>query len=703
MSISNRVRFLPMMLLQLSAIAIAGAQNPESQSAANPARYGGIPDTAAIELREVTARGSRPFTAASSQTIRDRDFALRVMLKPTDLIKVTPGLFTGQHAGGGKANQYFLRGFDIDHGTDLALWVDGMPVNGVSHGHGQGYADLNFIIPELFDRVEVNKGPYFAEYGDFATAGAVRLRTREHFGESSVELSASQFNTFRFLGIYAGKDSIHNPVLAAEVYRDDGPFAHPEDLNRFKLFFRSSLIRTGHSDLSLTLMSYGSDWNGSGQIPLREVESGRLDRFGSIDPSEGGNSQRHSASVALRSAPDERSEFNASAYLIDYRLRLYSNFTFFAADPVNGDQIGQEDRRMVAGFNASYRARRNALGREWTLLAGLDLRSDWIENALDRTKERRSLGRIVEADIRESGLGLYAQEEVSPLDWLRLVGGFRADYFGFDVTDRLQVLSDTAPGFSGQATSGARSASIFSPKANAIIGPFLRTELYLNYGQGFHSNDARGVVRHPGGVTPLTKAIGYEMGLRNKSIPRVDLAASLWKLDLRSELVWVGDEGISEARGPTERTGVDAEARVRILSWLWADADLTLSRAAYVGNAGNGDAVALAPTTTFAGGLSARHPSGLAGSLRVQHLADRPATEDESLTAEGFTVVDLGLGWRWRNVEADLSLANLFGTEWREAQFANESRLPGEAGPVADIHFVPGTPFQAQGGIKIHY
>ncbi|MDQ3000642.1 MAG: TonB-dependent receptor [Fibrobacterota bacterium] len=686
MSFLKFVRFLTLFLFQWSAPA--SAQDP---------------DTSAIQLPEVTARGARPFTAASSQTIRDRDFALRVMLKPTDLIKVTPGLFTGQHAGGGKANQYFLRGFDIDHGTDLALWVDGMPVNSVSHGHGQGYADLHFIIPELFDRVEVNKGPYFAEYGDFATAGAVRMRTKERIRESSAELSAGQFNSYRFLGIYAGRDTVHQPVLAAEVYRDDGPFTNPEDLSRFKLFFRSGLVKTSTSDLTLTLMSYGSDWNGSGQVPMREVEAGRLDRFGSIDPSEGGNSQRHSASMALRSVPDDRSEFTASAYLINYRLSLYSNFTFFAADPVNGDQIEQTDSRTISGFNVAYRTQRSALGLEWTTLVGLDMRNDLIENALGTSKERQSLGRIVDADIRESGMGLYAQEEVSPLKWLRLVGGIRADYFGFDVSDRLQSPSDTAPSFSGTTTSGARSASIFSPKANAIIGPFLRTELYLNYGQGFHSNDARGVVKRPGGVTPLTKAIGYEIGLRNDLIPRVDLAASLWKLDLESELVWVGDEGVTEARGPTERFGVDAEARVKILTWLWADADLTLSQATYTENAGNANAVALAPTATFAGGFSGRHSSGLKGSLRVQHIADRPATEDESLTAEGFTVVNLGLGWRWKNVEANLSLANLFDVEWREAQFANESRLPGESEPVADIHFVPGAPFQAQGGIRVYF
>ena len=484
-------------------------------------------DTSVIELPDATARAAKPFTAASSQTLRDRDFALRVMLKPEDLIKVTPGLFTGQHAGGGKANQYFLRGFDIDHGTDLALWVDGMPVNNVSHGHGQGYADLHFIIPELFERVEVHKGPYAAEYGDFATAGAVRMVTRERFKESFAELRGGMQSSYRFLGVYAGADTVHRPVLAAEVNRSDGLFENPEDLERYNLFFRSSLMRTSSSSVDLTLMSYGADWNGSGQIPERAVKAGTLDRFGSVDPSEGGNSQRHSASIKLRSTPGDRSDWQVSAYLINYRLALYSNFTFFAADSVHGDQIEQNDRRMVTGFNGFYRSTGKGLGLDWTSTAGLDMRNDIIQNALGPSQARRRIGETVAAGIREGSMGLYLQEEVSPLARLRLVGGVRADYFGFDVSDKLQAISDSAV-----KTSGVRSASVISPKINAILGPFFKTELYLNFGHGFHSNDARGVVKRPDAVTPLAKAVGYEAGVRTSLIPRVDFAAALWKLDM---------------------------------------------------------------------------------------------------------------------------------------------------------------------------
>jgi outer membrane receptor protein involved in Fe transport len=662
-------------------------------------------DTASFELPAATLHGDLPFSAASSQTVRDRDLKQRPILKPADLIKVTPGLFVGQHAGGGKANQYFLRGFDIDHGTDLALWVDGLPVNMVSHAHGQGYADLHFIIPELYDRVEVTKGPYSAELGDFATAGSVRMRSRRAF-ESFTEVSGGVFNTWRFLGVFQEDNDPSKPVYAAEVYRDDGPFDRPEGLERYNLFYRNPLVGSSKGGIDLTLMSYGSGWNGSGQVPLRAVEAGTLSRFGSIDPSEGGQSQRHSAELRWRGASgDGRSEWEASAYLLRYQLSLFSNFTFFAGDSVRGDGINQRDARLVSGFDAHHRFYREAWGVRWNTLAGIQMRHDRAETALDRAQQRRLTAQVVDATVDEGSLGLYLQEEIIPSPYVRLVLGLRSDHFGFDVEDHLN-----APDTAGPKTSGVRDASILSPKANLIVSPLGgrrgavldALEIYLNYGEGFHSNDARGVVRDTG-ATPLAKARGYEAGVRAGFFDRLELAAAAWRLDLRSELVWVGDEGTTEARGATERQGIDLEARLRLLSWLWADADVNLARAVYAGNAGNANAVALAPTRTISAGLSADHRSGARAAVRLEHIGDRPASEDRGFTAEGFTVIDVSLGYRYRRIEVFANVFNLLNTGWREAQFVNESRLAGEPGPVEDIHFVPGTPFQVQGGLKVFF
>jgi outer membrane receptor protein involved in Fe transport len=655
----------------------------------------GAHETPAV-MMELTVTAPKPQTAASSQVIRDKDLGMRPIIHPTDILKVTPGLYTGQHAGGGKANQYFLRGFDSDHGTDVALWIDGMPVNNVSHAHGQGYADLHFVIPELIEKVEVHKGPYFVEYGDFATAGAVRLNTRRVFTENMASFTGGSYDTYRYLNIVTSKESPLKPTLAAEIYGSDGPFDHPERLKRYNLFLRSSFIETPDSSMSLTLMSYGSGWNGSGQVPLREVEAGRLSRFGSVDPSEGGNSQRHSASLLYMSRPREGEEWNASAYLINYRLSLFSNFTFFANDPVNGDQIEQDDRRVISGFQSSYRMAREALGRTWTTVIGVQGRSDSIETQLNNTVNRRRVSQMADADIREGSLGAYLQEEVSPVSWLRLVGGVRADYYGFDVEDNLQVLPSSG-------TTGTAQDYLFSPKGNAIITPQENWDIYLNYGEGFHSNDARGVVQSENAVTPLTKARGYEAGSRVKFFERLDVAIALWRLDLDSEIVWVGDEGTTEARGKTKRYGIDGEIRYRVLDWLWTDFDITQSQARFVSNAGNGDAVALAPTRTISGGLSARHASGFFGSFRAEHIADRPANESETLTAKGFTLFNLTSGFRKGRWEVRLDVPNLFNANWREAQFANESRLSSEPDPVEDIHFVPGAPRTYLGTLRYYF
>lgn len=652
-------------------------------------------DTTTIDLPDRDARGAKPFTAASSQTIRDRDLATRTILKPADLLKVTPGLFVGQHAGGGKANQYFLRGFDIDHGTDLALWVDELPVNMVSHGHGQGYADMHFVIPELYDRVEVRKGPYDAADGDFATAGSVRLRSREHFDESFVEYRLGAYNTHRTLGLFTLPDAAGAPVIAAEILHDDGPFENPENLERYNLYWRNTFVADPSRRVDLTLMSYGSGWNGSGQIPLRAVEDGSLDRFGAVDPTEGGNSQRHSAQLRARGTDaNANAEWELAAYLVRYDFALYSNFTFFANDSVNGDQFVQTDHRTLSGFRAALHQAHGLWGLRGRSSLGVSLRADAIENMLGTSVARKQTGKVVDARIRQASLGVHAQEDLTVLPWLRLVGGVRADYFGFSAEDKLEDPADSAA-----RNSGVRSATQISPKANLILGPFHKTELYFNYGHGFHSNDARGVVRSPDAVTPLARAIGYEVGARTNLIPRVELAAAVWRLDIGSELVWVGDEGVTEASDATERTGFDFEARARILPGLYADLDVTHSRAVYPGG---GEVVALAPRLTATGGL-AYERGGFRGSLRAQHLADRAATEDESLTAEGYTLVEASLAYRWRSIEARLDVANLLNTEWREAQFANESRLQGEPAPVEDIHFVPGTPRQMQAGLKVYF
>jgi outer membrane receptor protein involved in Fe transport len=694
----------------------ASGSPPTSPPPATP-----VPPPAASQPAsfETVVVAPRDYTSASSQIVRDRDFLLRPHRRPADILMSVPGMYVIQHAGGGKANQYFLRGFDADHGTDVAISVDGVPVNAVSHGHGQGYADLNFVIPELVERIEVRKGPYAAQDGDFATAGSFNLVTRQVADRSSITIGGGQFDTYRGLAIV--NSIIGDPasgwrsLLAGEIYATNGPFVHGEDLKRLNLF--GKLTRDfGAGHLSLTLTSYGAGWNASGQIPRRAVAAGLLDPFDSIDPTEGGNSQRHSAVLAYH-AVGEGAETRVSAYVVGYRLGLYSNFTFFSADPVNGDQINQTDERVFAGFRASQRWLRTMSSVVFDTSVGAQVRTDRIETGLYHSVARKRIGRVVDADIGEGSLAVFAQEDTSWTRWMRSVVGIRSDFFGFDVTNRLEPLDPTAP-----RTSGVLKALRTSPKASLVLGPSAATELFLNFGMGFHSNDARAVVRGDAPGTPLARATGYEIGVRSSLAGRrLDIAASAFGLDLGSETVWVGDEGTTEARGPTRRLGLEAEARLRILPWLFADLDANFVRATFIENPGNANAVALAPTRIISGGLSALHPRGFLGRVGFFHIGDRPATEDRFLRAEGFTRVDAAAGYRMARFELAVTVQNLLNTSWREAQFANVSRLPNETGPAScgpgtrpvedggafrgceDLHFTPGAPVNVYGSASLFF
>jgi outer membrane receptor protein involved in Fe transport len=426
-----------------------------------------------------------------------------------------------------------------------------------------------------------------------------------------------------------------------------------------------------------------------------------MSRFDSIDPDEGGESERHSLFARWRSG-----DWSVLAYGVHYAFDLWSNFTFYSADPEAGDMIHQSDRRWTTGGEITWRHDHELFGRASTTTIGMRLRGDAIENGLAAAPGRQDRARSVDASVFEASAGVFAEQETEWTPWLRSVLGVRADTFGFDVEDRLGEGDGTA------------ADALVSPKASAIFTPVEDLDLYVNFGTGFHSNDARGVVR---GVTPLSRAVGGEVGARVRLLDRVDLAAAGFVLDLASETVWVGDAGTTEARGATRRFGVELEARAELLSWLHADVDFTATRAEYVENPSNADAVALAPTRMISGGLTARHPTGLFGRIGAVHIADRPATEDGTLIAEGFTRVDATAGWRNERVELSVSVQNLLDTEWREAQFANVSRLPHESTPATcpagtravgdgadfegceDVHFTPGAPLNIQANATLRF
>jgi len=634
---------------------------------------------------ELVVTAPKPITAASALTASAEDLKERPLNRPGDVAEIMPGLFAVQHAGGGKANQYFVRGFDADHGTDAALAIDGVPVNMVSHAHGQGYADLHYLIPETVSSVDVRKGPYEVFDGDLATAGAIDMHLLDEVEESSVSATAGSFGTWRGLALLGANPGTSHAVGAVEVYGTNGPFEHPEGLTRFNGYAKFSTTLADFARVSVAGSTYGSGWDASGQIPLRAVEDGSLSVWGTVDPTEGGQSTRRQVWASFFAGEEDRA-LTARAWYGSYALNLYSNFTFFASDPDHGDQIEQQDQRRFGGYDVAWT--RTLSPGAWSFVTrfGAQGRSDTIQTWLFHDEARERLSTTVDADVAETRNGAYVREEIGFGRWARLVGGARFDHYAFQVDDALDTPAD------GVLTSGVKDASLLSPKANLVFTPTPWLDLFGNWGRGFHSNDARGVVRSEDPVDPLTVATGYEGGLRVKSERWGQVAVVAWGLDLDAETVWVGDEGTTELRGATHRTGLDGMVRATPLPWLHGDLDVTLASATYTSNAGNGDAVALAPTFTLAGGLGVNHPSGATGGVRVRHIGDRPATESGSLVAEGWTVLDAEAGYRWRFLAAQLQVNNVTNTEWREVQFANESRLADESEAVEDIHFTPGWP-----------
>ena len=627
--------------------------------------------------------GHKPLSAASSSEVRDRDFALRPIGSVQDILRVTPGLVMVQHSGGGKANQYFLRGFDADHGTDIALSIDGIPINLVSHAHGQGFADTNFIIPELVERVEITKGPYFTSQGDFATAGAVNLVTRTGFEHSSFGFGTGVSPghgspSYRGLLIASPKWDKANAVFAVEVGRQDGPFDNPEGWDRDKLFNKISVPLTATSNLFIGESSYAGNWHGSGQIPARAVDEGIVSRFGSIDPSEGGNTARHQLFTGYKLRPNEDSELNALAYVGTYRFNLFSNFTLYLDDPNHGDEIEQVDRRTFYGGSVSYRVVQRVGNVRFDTTLGGNARSDDIHEERWHTAQREQLSETRSNDVHETLLGAYVNEEVTPAKWLRADVGLRADLLSFAVDNRLTTSDPTNP------KSGVDAAHQFSPKASAVVTPVSQKdaelEIYLNYGHGFHSNDVRGVFATPA-VTPLTRAVGEELGARTRLLQKLDFAATGWYLHLDNETVWNGDDGTTAVSPPTNRYGLEFEARYEFTPWLAADGAVTFTHSQFSTDHANGDGLALAPKQTWSGGLSARHelgPGVARAGIRFYGIGDRPASDDGVLVAPGFTQVDAHLGYRHRRFDIAFDVENLLNGDYRSAQFDTVSRLRGE-------------------------
>lgn len=614
------------------------------------------------------------------------DLDLKPVRNTQELMRLVPGLFIAQHAGGGKAEQIFLRGFDCDHGTDIAVSVDGLPVNMVSHAHGQGYADAHFIIPETVNNIDYGTGPYYAQIGNLNTAGYVNFSTYNNIAKSRVQIEGGLFNTYRALAMIdllkKNKDK-QSAYFAGEYNYTNGPTVDPQKFSKVNLFAKYNLAISPNNQLTASVSAFTSKWNASGQIPERAVEKGLITRFGSIDPTEGGNTQRYNANIILNSKLSNGSSWMNQAYYTRNIFSLYSNFTFFLLDPVNGDEIHQAESRNMVGYLSKLS--HTYYFKNWSLksIYGAGFRYDATDSTLlAHSQKRQLLNYINLGNIKELNAFGYVEEQINVGKW-SIDAGLRFDYLHFYYQD---LLHDQLP---------AQGKSIVSPKLNVQYTINPKVQLYVKGGKGFHSNDSRVVVGN-GGYNILPSALGTDLGMVLKPSDKLLLNVAVWYLHLQQEFVYNGDDAALLPGGATVRKGVDIIARYQFSKNLFANIDINLTNPKTLNEAKGQDYIGLAPTATSTGGIFYKRKSGINGSVSYRYIADRSANEDNSIVARGYCILDGAINYSKDKFEIGLAFENLLNSEWNEAQFATESRLRNEPEAVNQLNYTPGIPFFAR-------
>ncbi|WP_334495110.1 TonB-dependent receptor [Bradyrhizobium sp. AZCC 1678] len=628
-------------------------------------------------------------TAASAISFTGEQVNAVPFVRVGEALEVVPGLIVTQHSGEGKANQYFLRGFNLDHGTDLSIKVDGMPVNMPTHGHGQGYADINFLIPELIQSVNVRKGPYYADVGDFSSAGSVAIDYLNKLPKNLAEVTFGSFGHRR--GVAAGSTAVGAGTMlaAVESIKYDGPWDVPDNVRKMNGVLRYSQ-GTATDGLTLTAMAYSNGWNSTDQVAQRAIDQGIIGRFGSLDPTDGGTASRFSLSGNWAQS-SEYGQSKVNAYVVRSDLQLFNNFTYFLDNPVNGDQFNQLDRRTLGGFDARHAFDWRFGGFETQTRVGMQSRYDDIHVGLFKTEQRAVLSTVREDRVQEGNVGIWADTTTRWNDWLRTTVGIREDVFAG------RVLSDTPE------NSGNAQATITSPKAGIVLGPWYKTEFYGNAGYGLHSNDIRGAtitVDPIDKVTPqdrvplLVRSKGAELGFRTKAIEGLTSSVAVFVLDFDSELLFVGDAGTTEASRPSRRVGVEWVNQYKPKPWLSFDLDVAYTRARFTDFDAAGNFIPGAPAWIASGAITLGSETGWFGALKARYFGPRPLIEDDSVRSLASLIFNARAGYRFDNgLKLQLDVLNLFNARTNQIEYYYLSRLPGEPiGGVADRHVHPAEP-----------
>ena len=644
--------------------------------------------------------------SATQGTVGAAQLQLRPTLRAGEILETVPGVIVTQHAGGGKANQYFLRGFNLDHGTDFATSVDGMPLNLPSHGHGQGYTDMNSVIPELVQRVNYQKGVYYAENGDFSSAGAAHLDTFQVLPRSLAILEGGMYGYARAVFAASPKVADGHLLYGVEAYHFDGPWENPDDYQKFNGILSYSVGDAGNG-YSLTARGYHGRWDSSDQVAGSAITSGQVPFYGSLDDTTGGNSQRYSVQGEWHRS-DDASATRVMAYGFYYDLDLFSNFTYFLTDTNRGDQFEQTDKRWVAGLNASHTLFNHWGSHEVENTFGLQFRNDAIGNGLYQSQARHRVDKTTydefgtastlaattrRDDILESSVGVYYENKVQWAEKFRTVAGVRGDFYHFGVDSN------------NDANSGDRSDAIASPKLTLVVGPWAKTEFYLQGGMGYHSNDGRGTTTQVDPVTgaavqpadPLVQTYGAEAGVRTSYVPGLQSTLSLWWLDIDSELLFVGDAGATEASRPSRRYGVEFANFYNITDWLTLDADFSFSHAEFRDSDPAGDYIPGSIETVVAAGITYHTDPGFYAGLRLRYFGPRPLIEDNSVRSDETVLLSASVGYHFNQTwTLSAEIFNLLNRRDHDIDYLYESRISPGATAREEVHFHPVEPIQAR-------
>jgi hypothetical protein len=645
-------------------------------------------DRGPVDLESVTITPQS--NNATFQTLSAIDLHIRPINSAQDLMRLVPGLFLGQHHGGGIAEHIFLRGFDADHGTDVNVSVDDMPLNLVSQIHGQGFSDLHFLIPELVTIYEFGKGPYYAEHGDFTTAGFVGFHTADILDKSTIKIEAGQFNTGRALAMInllsdKAKQKGESAYISGEAAYTDGPFDWPQHFSRLNLFGKYNVNLDSKEKLTVTLSTFSSKWRSSGEIPSRTVDEGLVGRFGYIDSLQGGYTGRSNIITRLSSSLSENWSMQNQFYYSWYHFSHRYNDTFFAEDRVNGDRLRQAESRNLFGYNGkiiNHTYYKNNI--DLTSSFGLGFQVNKINNSeLSHINDKFEVLDYLElGNIKENTFNAYADENLRMGQWL-FNAGIRMDELYFNYEDK---LNPSMP---------PRSKFNLSPKLNVEYTASSFLQIYLKTGKGFHSNDARVVIANQG-LEILPAAYGIDLGLNWKPADHLFINTAVWYLYLQQEFVYNGDDGTLDPGDKTRREGIDFSARYQFNNWLYVFIDINYAYARDIQAPKGSNYIPLAVPLSSAGGLNYKFTNGINGGLSYRYMKDRPANADNSLIAKGYFVTDLTAFYTKKKFEFGIEIQNLFNTKWREEQFEVVSRMKNEIRPVDDINYTSGTPFFAK-------